>query len=136
LPKAVRLKRSLAVGESAKKAIRIRKFVGLSSVTPWLSSGAAGFPRCRRYRRCRITQKRVEMHFGIYKSQWFCRWCGLTYKPLKDTDRDGFCSPACKQALHRALKKYLAWKLSRKKVHRNRKSGTRHRRNAKRRKTG
>jgi len=70
------------------------------------------------------------MHFGIYKSTWFCRWCGNTYKPLKDTDRDGFCSPACKQAHHRAYKKYIEWKLSRKKLSGNRKTGTRHRSNA------
>lgn len=82
------------------------------------------------------------MHFGIYKSTWYCRWCGRTYKPLKDTDRDGFCRPACKQALYRAYKLYIDWKsgarrkrtkqaLSKKKVHRKQKPGTRKRRNAK-----
>jgi len=71
------------------------------------------------------------MHFGIYKRTWFCRWCGKPYKPLKETDRDGFCCPACKQALHRAVKKYNEWKLSRKRLSGNRKSGTRKSRNAK-----
>jgi len=74
------------------------------------------------------------MHFGIFKSTWYCRWCGNRYKPLKETDRDGPCSPACKQALHRAYKKYIAWKLSRKKVHRSAEPGTRHKSNAKKRK--
>ena len=82
------------------------------------------------------------MHFGIFKSTFYCRWCGNTYKPLKDTDRDGFCCPACKQAHHRAYKLYIDWKsgarrkrtkvaLSKKKVHRKQKTGTRQRRNAK-----
>ena len=138
MPKAVRSVKSKAVGRlcQSTKAIRILKFVALSSVTPWLSCSAAGEERCRRYLRCRVTHKRDDMHFGIYKSQWYCRWCGLIYKPLKDTDRDGFCSRACKQALHRAYKKYNAWKLSRKNGPPKSKTGTRHRRNAKRRKTG
>jgi len=67
---------------------------------------------------------------GIYKCTWYCRWCGMIYRPLKETDRDGPCSPACKQALHRAVKKYNQWKLSRKSDRRNKKSGTRPRRNA------
>jgi len=46
------------------------------------------------------------MRFGIYKQKWYCRWDGVEYKPKEQTDRDGFCCPACKQALHRALKKY------------------------------
>ncbi len=46
------------------------------------------------------------MKFGIYKQTWFCRWCGTPYRPRKETDRDGFCSPKCKQAHHRAYKKY------------------------------
>lgn len=63
----------------------------------------------RRYPPCRVTQKRDDMHFGIYKSVWYCRWCGNTYRPQKDTDRDGFCCPACKQAHHRAYKLYIDW---------------------------
>lgn len=43
----------------------------------------------------------------MYKNIWYCRWDGKTYKPLKKTDRDGFCCPACKQAHHRAYKKYV-----------------------------
>lgn len=46
------------------------------------------------------------MHFGIYKQKWYCRWDGVEYKPKKQTERDGFCCPAHKSALHRALKKY------------------------------
>jgi len=49
-----------------------------------------------------------DMHFGIYKSVWYCRWCGIQYKPKEQTDKDGFCKPAHKQALHRALRKYNA----------------------------
>lgn len=43
----------------------------------------------------------------IHKWKWYCRWDGKTYKPLKETDRDGFCCSACKQALYRAHKKYV-----------------------------
>jgi len=85
------------------------------------------------------------MHFGIYKSTWYCRWDGKQYKPLKDTDRDGFCCPACKQAHHRAYKLYIDWKsgarrkrtkvaLSRKMDLKIEKTGTRKSRNAKKRK--
>ena len=101
------------------------------SVTRHVDSGAAGFSHGRRYQGQGITQKRDDMHFGIFKSTWYCRWCGKVYKPLKDTDRDGFCCPACKMALHRAIKKYNEWKLSRKKDLRNRKTGIRKSRNAK-----
>jgi len=45
------------------------------------------------------------MRFGIYKTKWFCRLDGVEYKPKEETERDGFCCPACKQYLHRALKK-------------------------------
>jgi hypothetical protein len=47
-------------------------------------------------------------YLGIYKRVWFCRWCGKPYRPDKETERDGFCCHACKQAHHRALKKYKA----------------------------
>ena len=40
----------------------------------------------------------------------FCRWCGDSYTTLKRTDRDGFCTKACKQAHHRAYKKYVTLK--------------------------
>lgn len=43
----------------------------------------------------------------MYKYVWYCRWDGKIYKPLQETDRDGFCSNACKQALYRAHKKYV-----------------------------
>ncbi|MBA7655560.1 hypothetical protein ES703_63466 [subsurface metagenome] len=43
----------------------------------------------------------------MYKYTWYCRWDGKVYKPLKETDRDGFCCSACKQALYRAHKKYV-----------------------------
>ena len=72
------------------------------------------------------------MHFGIYKGTWFCRWCGNTYKPLKCTDRDSFCKPACKQAHHRAYRKYTEWKLSRKKTAKIENPGSRRKSNAKR----
>ena len=78
----------------------------------------------------------------VYKSIWYCRWCGKNYKPIKDTDRDGFCCPACKQAHHRAYKLYIDWKSGarrkrtkralRQKVRpKSAQPGTRHRRNAK-----
>lgn len=47
----------------------------------------------------------------MYKNIWYCRWDGKTYKPLKETDRDGFCCSACKQALYRARKKYVTTEL-------------------------
>lgn len=74
------------------------------------------------------------MHLGIYKSTWYCRWDGKQYKPLKDTDRDGFCCDACKMALHRAVKKYNAWKLSRKIGQKSAQPGPRRKSNAKKRK--
>jgi hypothetical protein len=74
------------------------------------------------------------MHFGIYKSTWYCRWDGKPYKPKKDTDRDGFCCDACKMALHRAVKKYNEWKLSRKSGPQKIKSLTRRKSNARKRK--
>ena len=43
----------------------------------------------------------------IYKRIWYCRWDGKSYRPKQETDRDGFCSPACKQAHYRAYKKYV-----------------------------
>ena len=46
----------------------------------------------------------------MYKNTWYCRWCGNEYTPAKQTDRDGFCAKACKQALHRAYKKYVTLK--------------------------
>jgi hypothetical protein len=46
-------------------------------------------------------------HFGIFKTKWWCRWCGKQYKPVKEVDRDGFCPCGkCKQAHYRALKRY------------------------------
>ena len=46
----------------------------------------------------------------MYKNVWYCRWCGITYAPNKQTERDGFCSTRHKQALHRAHKKYVTAK--------------------------
>jgi len=43
----------------------------------------------------------------MYKTIWYCRWDGKQYKPIKETDRDGFCCPACKMAHHRAYNKYV-----------------------------
>ncbi|GAH57530.1 unnamed protein product [marine sediment metagenome] len=51
----------------------------------------------------------------MYKYRWYCRWCSSEYKPLKETDRDGFCKGACKQAHYRAYKHYVtavAWLIS------------------------
>jgi len=36
-----------------------------------------------------------------------CRWDGKGYYATKPVDRDGFCRRACKQAHHRAYKKYV-----------------------------
>ena len=47
----------------------------------------------------------------MWKSEWYCRWCGETYRPKKRTDRDGFCSTAHKQAHHRAYNKYVTGKM-------------------------
>jgi len=47
----------------------------------------------------------------MYKHHWYCRWCGKQYRPDQETERDGFCSTKCKQALHRAYKAYTAWLL-------------------------
>ena len=44
---------------------------------------------------------------AIYKNTWFCRWCGKAYKPQQQTERDGFCCTAHKQAHHRAFKNYV-----------------------------
>jgi hypothetical protein len=48
-------------------------------------------------------------YFGMYKSRWYCRWCGNITGQLK-TERDGFCNNngKCKQAWWRAYKKYKA----------------------------
>lgn len=43
----------------------------------------------------------------MYKYDYYCRWCGRTYKNKGNTDRDGFCSKAHKQAHWRAYKKYV-----------------------------
>ncbi len=45
----------------------------------------------------------------MWKDVWYCRWCGYEYKPENETDRDGFCCSAHKQAHHRAYKKYVTW---------------------------
>lgn len=47
----------------------------------------------------------------MYKSTWYCRWCGNEYRPDKESERDGFCSDKCKQALHRAYKAYTDYLL-------------------------
>lgn len=47
----------------------------------------------------------------MYKTNWFCRWCGNEYRPDQETERDGFCSGKCKQALHRAYKAYTDYLL-------------------------
>jgi len=60
----------------------------------------------------------------MYKSYWFCRWCGVMYNPEKQTERDGFCTDACKQAHYRAYRKYVTL---RKAVQRIRKSVQRNR---------
>lgn len=39
-----------------------------------------------------------------------CRWCGKAYLAVKPIGGDGFCSPACKQAHHRAYHKYVTTK--------------------------
>lgn len=36
-----------------------------------------------------------------------CRWCGIAYYAAQPLDKDGFCKPAHKMALHRAHKKYV-----------------------------
>ncbi|KKN24049.1 hypothetical protein LCGC14_0898730 [marine sediment metagenome] len=36
----------------------------------------------------------------------YCRWDGTRYKPAKDIGRDGFCCDACRNAHHRAFKKW------------------------------
>ena len=52
----------------------------------------------------------------MYKCFWYCRWCGNEYTPVKQTDRDGFDTKACKQAHHRAYKKYVTQNLRSQKV--------------------
>jgi len=70
----------------------------------------------------------------IYKSTWYCRWDGKQYRPLKETDRDGFCCPACKQAHHRAYKKYIECALRQKSDLKMVQPGARIKSNAKKRK--
>lgn len=36
-----------------------------------------------------------------------CRWCGIYYAAKKPVGRDGFHSAGCKQAHHRAYKKWV-----------------------------
>ena len=36
-----------------------------------------------------------------------CRWCGKQYYAAKPVGKDGFDLPRCKQAHHRAYKKYV-----------------------------
>jgi len=45
--------------------------------------------------------------FGMYKSVWYCRWCGSRTDRQK-SERDGFCKNGgkCKQAWWRAFCKY------------------------------
>lgn len=43
----------------------------------------------------------------MWKYHWWCRWCGHEYKPVREGERDGFCSAACKMAHHRAWKEYV-----------------------------
>lgn len=48
-------------------------------------------------------------YFGMYKSNWYCRWCG-SHTSSQRSERDGFCDNKgkCKQAWWRAYKKYRA----------------------------
>jgi len=41
-----------------------------------------------------------------YGPQRYCRWDSIPYKPDKDIGRDGFCCDACRNAHHRAYKKW------------------------------
>ena len=42
----------------------------------------------------------------MYKTTWYCRWCGAITERQR-TERDGFCPGGkCKQAHYRARKKY------------------------------
>ncbi len=40
----------------------------------------------------------------------YCRWCGGSYTAARPLYKDGFCCQACKQAHHRAYKKYVTVK--------------------------
>lgn len=39
-----------------------------------------------------------------------CRWCQSVYSAFRPVDKDGFCSPTCKQAHYRAYKKWVTAK--------------------------
>lgn len=43
-----------------------------------------------------------------------CRWCGKAYVAHKPAGKDGFHSPACKQAHYRAYRKYVTANTGRK----------------------
>lgn len=44
------------------------------------------------------------------RSSRHCRWCGNQYHASRPIGKDGFCKSACKQAHHRAYKKYVTAK--------------------------
>jgi len=44
--------------------------------------------------------------YSNYKRR-YCRWCSVSYKPERDTGRDGFCCTAHKQAHYRVYKAWL-----------------------------
>jgi hypothetical protein len=48
-----------------------------------------------------------QCFFGMYKTHWYCRWCGKKTAAQR-SERDGFCPGGkCKQAWWRAFKKYI-----------------------------
>jgi len=50
------------------------------------------------------------MYYSRLRTGKHCRWCQQPYKAKKPYDKDGFCSPACKQAHYRAYKNYVTQK--------------------------
>lgn len=45
-----------------------------------------------------------------YKFEIVCHWCAKVYEAKKGKRQARFCSPKCKQAHHRAYKKYVTRK--------------------------
>ena len=50
----------------------------------------------------------IAMAYGLLK---ICRFCGCQYRAKYDSEKDGFCCTAHRQAAYRARKKYALRKL-------------------------
>ncbi|MBA7618969.1 hypothetical protein ES703_26301 [subsurface metagenome] len=48
----------------------------------------------------------------MYKTTYYCRWCGKVYSNDKATDRDGYCSESCRLTHQKAYEIFKPYQLA------------------------